>query len=360
MVSVGRLMQELPEGYEQACFEQKAIQRKRGIKEPGDLMMLSMFHLLNGCSLTEISEIARLTKLGDVSDVAFMNRFKNCNAWFRWILARLTGSEAAQYQRPEWLEKYRPYAVDASDVSEKGKSGRVYRLHFALDLFKMESLQYRITTQKTGETLKNFEIAQGDLVIADRVYGTINGMEHCLSNGGHFILRLRNKAFKLYGADEKEVDLLSCLREIPEDKVLDLCIFAYGKSGKFPIRICAKRKSPEQMQRTAKKIHRKESKKQLGFSEETKEMNNYIVLLTALPPDVKAGEILDLYRYRWQVEIYFKRLKSIIDFGEMPKRSPESVMSWLNGKLIVALLIEKIISKASFPPYGTTLSQHLA
>ena len=306
MVSVARLMKELPEGYEKACFEQKAIQRKRGISDPGNLMMLSMFHLLNGCSLTEISEIARLTRLGEVSDVAFMNRFKNCNAWFQWILARLTGSEAAQYQRPEWLKKYRPIAVDASDVSEKGRSGRVYRLHFALDLFKMESLQYKITSQKTGETLKNFAIGQGDLVIADRVYGTINGMEHCLSHGGNFMLRLRNKAFKLYDSSGKEVDLLACLRKVPENEALDLHVFAHGKSGKFPVRICAKRKNAEQMKRTSKIIHRKESKKQIEFSEEAKEMNQYVVLLTALPDDVNAGEILDLYRFRWQVEIYYQ------------------------------------------------------
>ncbi|MBR2700352.1 MAG: hypothetical protein IKE76_17365, partial [Clostridia bacterium] len=27
-----------------------------------------------------------------------------------------------------------------------------------------------------------------------------------------------------------------------------------------------------------------------------------------------------LYRYRWQVELYFKRLKSILNYGELPKK----------------------------------------
>ena len=61
-------------------------------------------------------------------------------------------------------------------------------------------------------------------------------------------------------------------------------------------------------------------------------------------------QILELYRWRWQVELYFKRLKSILDFGELPKKRPKSVFAWLNGKIMIAILIEKLIGKKSFPP----------
>ena len=85
MVGVGGLMRDLPEGYEKACYDTKAMERKRGIPNPENLMLLSLYHLLNGCSLKEISEIASLTKLGDVSDVAFMKRFQKCGEWFEWV-----------------------------------------------------------------------------------------------------------------------------------------------------------------------------------------------------------------------------------------------------------------------------------
>ena len=74
MENIARLMMELPKDYENECFKQGAIIRKRGVSSPSDLMMLAMFHLQNGCSLVEMSEVARLTKLGQMSDVAFMNR----------------------------------------------------------------------------------------------------------------------------------------------------------------------------------------------------------------------------------------------------------------------------------------------
>lgn len=51
------------------------------------------------------------------------------------------------------------------------------------------------------------------------------------------------------------------------------------------------------------------------------------------------------------IEDNFKRLKSILDFGELPKRRPDSVIAWLNGKLMIALLIEILLSKTSFSPH---------
>ena len=80
---VATLLREMPDGYEQACFETGAIQRKRDIKNPDDLMMLNLFHLMTGCSLVEISAISKMSQIGDISDVAFMKRFKNCNNWFK-------------------------------------------------------------------------------------------------------------------------------------------------------------------------------------------------------------------------------------------------------------------------------------
>ena len=53
MENIVRLMEELPKDYEAECYKQSAIVRKRGVANPADLMMLSIFHLQNGCSLLE-------------------------------------------------------------------------------------------------------------------------------------------------------------------------------------------------------------------------------------------------------------------------------------------------------------------
>ena len=60
LVGAASLLRMMPEGYEEACYATKAIVRNRDIKNPNDLMMLALFHLLTGCSLIEVSEISKL------------------------------------------------------------------------------------------------------------------------------------------------------------------------------------------------------------------------------------------------------------------------------------------------------------
>jgi hypothetical protein len=351
MENIARLMKELPKDYEQECYAQGAIVRKRGVANPSDLMMLAMFHLQNGCSLLEISEVARITKLGNMSDVAFMKRFEKCGNWFKSINEKIASEALVDYAKPLWIKDKTVVAVDGSDVTEKGRSGRIYRLHFALDVFKMTSVEHKITTNKTGESLCNFTPKPGQLFLADRAYSNIKGMKHCIEHGAEYIARLRKSSFTVKDESGKKIDLLSLFKKLISDECADFSAFATNLGGeKIPVRICAKRKSPEAIKQTQKKLKIKESKKQRVISDETKTFNEYIVVVTNLEDSISAEEILELYRLRWQVEIYFKRLKTILNFGELPKRRQDSVFAWLNGKIMVALLIEIVIAKISFSP----------
>jgi hypothetical protein len=361
MTSIIELMKEMPEGYEEACYTEKAIQRKRGIDNPNDLMMLALFHLVNGCSLMEISEIARLAKLGSVSDVAFMKRFENCGSWFKWILTQLRTAEVLAYKKPQWLEGYEVLSFDASDVAEKGRSGRIYRLHYTLNLFRMQSAYSKITDQKTGESLCNFEFKKNDLIIADRMYSTLKGISHCMNGGANFILRLRKNSFHLFDKNDEKINLIERLKGLGDEETLDLSVFVLlDGTEKTQLRICAIRKDGKYQQQTEKALRRRETKKQIEITADTREFNNYIVVVTALSGNITGEDIVGLYRLRWQVEIYFKRLKSIMDFGELPKRRHKSAETWLNGKLLIALLIEKLMSKNFSPNEKKPEQEYLA
>jgi hypothetical protein len=69
----------------------------------------------------------------------------------------------------------------------------------------------------------------------------------------------------------------------------------------------------------------------------------------AQPPQI----ILELYRCRWQVELAFKRLKSLMQFGHLPKKDPRTARAWMQMKLLIALLIERMLFDAKFVfPWG--------
>ena len=70
--------------------------------------------------------------------------------------------------------------------------------------------------------------------------------------------------------------------------------------------------------------------------------------------------VLQWYRFRWQIELVFKRFKQIAQLGHFPKHDPQSAKAWLYGKLFVALLTEKVIEQArALSPWGYELLEML-
>jgi len=350
--NIEQLIEYLPLGYEEKCHETGAIERKRVIKDALSLMRLCLLYLTQACSLLDVSLYASLLSIGKLSDVAFMKRFAKCGKWFEWIIRKIRPQSLINYQKPEGLEAYTLVGLDASDVTEKGATKRVWRLHYALDILNMRSLQQKITDQKTGESLTNFEIKPEYLILGDRAYGTKTSIEYCLENEGNFVFRMKNKAFKLYNKDKQEIHLLDALKKATEEDATDVEVYIKNAKKEFVrLRVCAIKKTPEQIERSRRHINKNDVRKGQTTSEETKQVNDYIVVITSVSETISAIEILSLYRLRWQVELYFKRLKSIMDFGDIPKKKEEGVKAWLHGKIMVALLLEKVMGAgAAFSP----------
>jgi len=353
MPTVAQLLPLLGCEYEAKCFELNIIQRKRKIETPADLMLLCLLHLLNGCSLVDISEIARLSNIADISDVAFMKKFAMCGEWFEWITSQLVTSALANYAKPPYLSAYRTLAIDASNVVEKGRSGETYRLHYAVDIFTLQSRSYKITRETVGESLTNFEFELGDLVLGDRAYGNITGIEHCLACGADYLLRLQSNCFNIYDGDGNKIDMLSVVKPLKYEESTEFTGYIHrAKKDVIPVRVCVKRKDKDACEKARKQLAKKESKKQCAYSDKAKTLSEYIVVATSLPQSIDRDSVLETYRYRWQIENLFKRLKSIMDFGDLPKKSEASSLSWLKGKLMVALLMEMLISGSFISPYS--------
>ena len=266
------------------------------------------------------------------------------------MTSQIVPKPVIEYTCLEKFAKYQIVALDASDVTEKGRAKRVFRLHYAIDLLKMCGVAYKITAQKTGETLKNFRINKKWLVLADRVYGTLSGIEHCLVSEANFALRIKYKAFKLYDEAGKEIDILkkisaACGNAFEMAAFVELPTFGLTK-----LRVCVCKIPDNKLEQVAKRNKRRDSKKQISTSAQALKMSEYVVIVTSLPKDILLEDIISLYRYRWQVEIYFKRFKSILDFGNIPLYREDSIYTWLNGKLLISLLIEQMLSEVSFSP----------
>jgi hypothetical protein len=351
MKNIEELLKYMPKEYEKEAKNSGAMQRAREIKSAKELLLLCLVYLYKGLSLMEVSVYASVESIAEISSVNFMKRFGKCGEWFRSIALKLEFAEKVGYGKPAVFDMFRIIAVDASDIVQKGALKLEYHLHYAYDIFNMRTVEYKFTNSKVGETLKNFSsFRSGDIVIADRIYGTMSSILHCMASGADYIFRLKHKAFLLYDESGTELKLNEKLLEASEAESVDFT--AYFKKGKklVPVRICAVKKNSAAIEKSKIRTKKLESKKQMIFSHESKFMSNYIVVATSLSPDIPSSDILELYRYRWQIELFFKRAKSLLQLGNLPNKKEENILAWLDGKMLCALLVELIQAEIVFSP----------
>jgi hypothetical protein len=57
-------------------------------------------------------------------------------------------------------------------------------------------------------------------------------------------------------------------------------------------------------------------------------------------------------------QLAFKRMKSIMGLGHLPKKDPASARAWLHGKIFASLLVERMVQAAeTFSPWGYRLDR---
>lgn len=348
------LIKFFPEGWEEMAYSSGAITRSRKITSPEILLRVLLIHLSDNCSLKETVVRAKQGKLLDISSVALMKRLICSSEWFRWMSNQLILRRGIQLTPPLIFSKYNIKSVDASVVSEPGSTGTDWRLHYSMELFSLKCDQFLLTRYNVGESYTNFSINENDLIIGDRAYGRVNGMKYLLLNKAFFLTRYMNKAYSLYDSDGQKYKLLDKISSLKIDEVLELdSEIRTGKKESLKVRIIVMKKSRNVAEEAVRKAVNEQKRKQRSINPETIKYHEYIILITNLPKDILADDILELYRLRWQIEIAFKHLKSIFGFGHLPKENIESSRAWLHGKLFVALLAQAIIDEGLlFSPWG--------
>ena len=345
------LQKYLPPGWQEKAKEHGAMQRESGvIRTAESLLRLNMLYVTNGGSFQMASMGMALTEGLQLSKTAAHKRIRKCGPWLRSIVEGLCKKEGQSIPKPAFLGERDVILVDATDESVKGSKKSDYRLHYGFDLFNFKAKTIELTTTEEGEKLSRYTLSNNEIVIADRAYCTINGIEHVLLQDSSFVLRYRSKAFALYDESGVKLDILEQIRHLKALESTDIQCFYRLKSGQMcPIRFIAMKKTAKAIDETKRKMKRKASKKQANPAQaNTVELNEYVVLVTNL--DYTNEQILELYRARWQIEKVFHRLKSLFGYGDTPCKCDDTVQAWFYGKLLLAALCECILNEMSFPP----------
>jgi len=351
------LMSFFPSDWRQQAETCGALRGLRQDKSAESYLRVLLMHLGCGFSLRETIVRAKHAQLANLSDVALLKRLRKSKPWLRQLCCSLF-AERPVSASPCGAANWR--LIDASLVSEPGKTGSQWRVHYSLRWPSLECDYFKLTPVEGpghGESLYPFAFAPGDFVLADRGYCHAQALGQAARQGAFLTVRLNPQGIRLQtpGGDPYPlVHKLKSLKGAGQTAEWEVRIPLPGKAPPLPVRLCAVRKSAAATALAQKKLRRKARKEGWQLQPESLIYAQYVMVLSTFPPATYSTQrVLEAYRLRWQVELVFKRLKQIAQLGHLPKHDQESSQAWLYGKLFVALLTEKLIQAASvFSPWG--------
>jgi hypothetical protein len=351
------LVKMLPSNWRELAKSTKAITRMRTFESEDSLMQSLLLHIAAGYSLRETATRLKMANVATVSDVALLKRLQQSESWFRELCLSLLQQRGVGVQQNKGCIRMR--IVDGTSVKEPGKTGSTWKIHYSLSLPDLKCDYFKLTSskgEKSGESLKQFPIKKGDCVIGDRGYSTAQGIAYVATKGGYSLIRVNSGILNLIGSDGEPFNMLKKVRELKQEHEAKEWMVKLNHVGIDLIegRFCVIRKNQVAKEQAIKKMRRLANRRGEKLKPETEEMAGYVILFTTLPKDeYPLKEVLELYRVRWQIELVFKRLKSIAGLGHLPKHDERSARAWLYGKLFTGLMVEKLMECAkTLSPWG--------
>jgi hypothetical protein len=331
-----------------------AFTRAREIKNAETLLRLALAYGGLGMSLRETCAWAEAGGIANLSDPSLLERLCKAAPWLGDIVAALI-AEQAKVSAGRWAG-YRLRALDGTSICQPGADRTTWRLHVGYDLATGQVDQLELTDLHGAENLQRLCYRPGDIVLADRYYARPRDLRPVMEAGADFIVRTGWNSLRLLQANGEPFDLFAALAAQAEQEGEVQVRIHEGTATALPLmlRLVIRRKDPEQAQAEQKRLLKDAKKRGKQPDPRSLEAAKYILLLTSLSASAfPPADILALYRFRWQIELAFKRFKSLAGLDMLPAKKPELARAWIYARLIVAIIAEQIAGQVpDSPPSG--------
>ena len=326
-----------------------ALQRVRKIKRASDLLRLCLFYGPGRLSLREAAAAAGCAGIAELSDKAVLGRLRRCGDWLELILRELLAALRGDLAAVGQSDRLRLALVDGTVICGPGSKGPDWRVHARYDPAVGRFLDLVVSTGRVGEKIQHTALDAGTTLIVDRGYARAEQIRAALAAQCQFVGRIGWRSLSLRHAEsDRKFDLMEHLPEGagPVEHRVRL------RGHQQPLRLVIEALPPEAVAAAEKRVTRRESRSGKTMMAGTKKAAGYLFLLTTLPAEVTPAErVVALYRSRWQVELGFKRLKTLGGIGDLPATDPRLARTWLLAHLIAAVLTEDIATQmAAFSP----------
>jgi len=330
----------LPPDLEEQARILGAFQRRRAVACATDLLRALLASVLVATSLAHLGAWAVLADLADISAPAWQKRLIRSSVWLLWLLGELLTPPPAPV-------RLLPYAsgnillVDATRLGQVGGTGDDWRLHTAYNFTIGRLVQVTLTDRSGGEHLGYYHIQPGDIIVADNGYGYRRSVATVRKQQGHLLIRVRPATFPFEQADGRSVDVIAQLRRRgPTVRAWHgWCTDADGE--RYRVRLIAAKLPAKEAAAARRRARQNAQKHGRTVQVATLLVAGWVVLITTLDASRwDAPSVLRLYRVRWQVELVYKRMKSILRLGALRGRTRASIEASIRALLVAWALQE--------------------
>jgi hypothetical protein len=350
----------LPANYRELAQELKQLQLQYGnakIRSADDLLRLVLLHV--GADLPLRQTVALMAEAGGpvVSHVRLHKKMFRAVPYLKALVTAMVDTSDAQ---PERWGGYDVVSVDASAVCGPGAETTDARLHVQLRLADLEIVTVRVEGLHIGESFKRFPWLAGQLAVGDRGYCNAPGIGAVVERGADVLVRVNRGSLPLADPNGDAIELMRWLRDLEGHDAHERPVIIHDREQDrvIPGRLVAMRLPAAQAEKARARLKRELGNKVTALD---REAAAYVVLFTtAAKSRLNATRCLDLYRVRWQVELLFKRWKSLCGFDRLPNYLDETILAWLYAKVLLALLMQRMAVSALSPPEHYADSARLA
>ncbi len=351
------LCQFLPANLSEIAKDSGAVVRWRHIKNGEELLRVILAYSTEDLSLRSTAAWSSQTDL-ELKDTSVLHRLRNAPPLLERVLAHLLTHQLKAEAAPG-----REFRInDATVLSIPGSEGTDYRLHVVYDPAQCCLRRVEITDQRGGERLDRDRPQPGDIVCGDRGLARASGIHAVNEAGAYVLLRMHWQNIRLENVQGQALALDAILKRADAG---DAGTIVYvSLQGKAPVvaRLIVRPLPTEAANRNRQHLRRNAAKKGRTPSATALRLAGYFCLLTTLPQVVASDDVvLELYRIRWQIELFFKRCKGLLHFDHLRAFDPDLVRAYCLAKLIEITLIQCLHAEAiSFSPWGVPRRRTLA
>ncbi len=343
------ILQFLPSDMSELAKDTGAVTRWRNIRNGETFLRLILAYTVEDLSLRTTAAWSARSD-AQMKDTSVLHRLRHAVPFLESVLAHLLNHRISAEQAAGV-----PLRInDATVISIPGSQGTDWRIHAVYDPIGARLVRVQVTDWSGGERLTRDTPQPGEIVIADRGLAHARGVHATARAGAYTLLRVQWKTLGLRNAEGEPLDLDEVMKRANRgDRVTYVGVPLEGEP---PVgaRLLVVPVPQAQAERARRKLRRNAQKKGRQPGAQSLRLAGYFAIVTTVPEELASNSVaLELYRVRWQIELFFKRCKSLLHLDHLRADDPALVQTYCLAKLIEVVLVELLSTEGeSFSPWG--------